>query len=237
MKPVNSQFAYLAAVHEATQRAETWLDLGCGYQFVPEWVGPRADVLPPTGCRVIGIDMDGDAIRTHPKLRLRIIGTVEQIPVASGAVDLVTANMVIEHVENPPALFQEVARVLRPGGQFIVHTPNLSGYTTKLTRLIPGGLRPTIARLLQGRRSDDVYPTWYRANTTRELSNLAERSDLLVTSAATIESSAQLYRLPMIGAVEEWWLRFIRRSGWAQWRPVILMQFAKPAVAASRRTA
>ena len=229
MRPVNSQFAYLAAVEQAAQRAETWLDLGCGHQFVPTWVGARADVLPPPGCRVVGIDMDGDAIRSHAKLRMRIIGTIEQIPVACASVDLVTANMVVEHVEHPLALFQEVARVLRPGGRFLVHTPNLTGYTTTVTRLIPEGLRPMIAGLLQERKSEDVYPTWYRANTIAELTKLAEASGLHLASASTVESSAQLYRVPILGRLEERWLEFIRRQEWAAWRPVILTQFTKAA--------
>jgi ubiquinone/menaquinone biosynthesis C-methylase UbiE len=61
------------------------------------------------------------------------------------SVDLVTANMVVEHAEDPAALFAEVDRVLRPGGSFLVHT-NSSGYTTRLTKLIPEGLRPGLAK-------------------------------------------------------------------------------------------
>ena len=38
--------------------------------------------------------------------------------------DVVVSTEVIEHLENPRAAFREIWRVLRPGGQFILTTPN-----------------------------------------------------------------------------------------------------------------
>lgn len=228
MKPVNSQFTYLKAVTEVARSARTWVDLGCGHQFVPSWVGGATEVLPPPHCRVVGIDMDRDAIRNHRQLRMRILGTVEQIPLKSHTADLVTANMVLEHVENPAALFGEVARVLRPGGSFLVHTPNSHGYSTRLTRLIPDRWRPRLALVLQGRRTEDVYPTWYRANTLTMLRRLAGDAGLNVLYIDTVESSPQLYRVPVVGALEEWCLVRMRGQSWASLRPVILSRFVKP---------
>jgi ubiquinone/menaquinone biosynthesis C-methylase UbiE len=56
--------------------------------------------------------MDARAIARHPGLRHRVIGTGEQLPFEDNAFDLVTANMVIEHVEAPARLFEEIGRIL-----------------------------------------------------------------------------------------------------------------------------
>jgi SAM-dependent methyltransferase len=228
VRPINSQFAYFDALKEVTGAACTWLDLGCGHQFVPTWVDATGRTLPPRGCRTVGIDMDRDAIRVHPSLRHRVIGTIERLPVREASADLVTANMVLEHVEDPGRLFEEVARVLKPGGTFLLHTPNRVGYTTRLTKLIPSGLRPAVARLLQGRKEEDVYRTWYRANTIPELNSLAGQAGFHVVDLRTVESSAQLYRVPVVGRLEEQWLKLIRRDALSAWRPCILARLGKP---------
>jgi SAM-dependent methyltransferase len=47
------------------------------------------------------------------------------LPYPSESFDLVTSTEVIEHLENPRRFFREVARVLKPGGQIILSTPNV----------------------------------------------------------------------------------------------------------------
>jgi SAM-dependent methyltransferase len=47
------------------------------------------------------------------------------IPIETGTADAVHANQVIEHVQNPLLLATEARRVLRPGGMFVVATPNV----------------------------------------------------------------------------------------------------------------
>lgn len=46
------------------------------------------------------------------------------LPIASGSVDVVVAVRLILHVSDPQAVFAEIARVLRPGGLFVVEFPN-----------------------------------------------------------------------------------------------------------------
>lgn len=227
-RALNSQYVYAAALKQSLQTARQWLDLGCGHQFLPEWMPPHEQNIHPGTCRAVGIDMDAAAIRQHPGLRLRLIGTIDALPFASSTFDLVTANMVVEHLEHPEEVFREVARVLQPGGTLIVHTPNSAGYTTTLTRLLPAGWRPRLANILQGRLAEDVYPTFYRANTISDLRDLARQSGLTVNTLQTIESSPQLYRVPVVGAIEQRVLIAMRSERFASWRPCILGRFAKP---------
>ncbi len=46
------------------------------------------------------------------------------LPVATAAIDTVTQVRVLHHVEDPPSAFAEVARVLRPGGSYILEYAN-----------------------------------------------------------------------------------------------------------------
>lgn len=56
----------------------------------------------------------------------------DPLPYGDGSFDLVTCTEVIEHIENYRRLFREVFRVLRPGGVFVVSTPNVLNLRSRL---------------------------------------------------------------------------------------------------------
>jgi SAM-dependent methyltransferase len=223
----NSQHAYGDRLKRALVGARRWLDLGCGHDFLPPWMDAEERHLPLNGCRAIGIDADADALRRHSGLTDRLHGDIEALPFRDGVFDLVTANMVIEHVARPAPLFHEVRRILAPGGRFIVHTPNAGGYSTVLTRLIPAGLRPRMAGALLGRDHRDVYPTFYRANTAATLHDLAREASLQVAEMTYIESSPQLIAVPPLLLGELALARLLRATAFERFRPCLLAVFEK----------
>jgi SAM-dependent methyltransferase len=102
----------------------TVLDLGSGAGFDAFLAWNR---VGPTG-HVIGVDMTDDMLSLARKNAARRgatnvefrKGRIEQLPLESGTVDYVISNCVINLSEDKPAVFREVARVLKPGGHFAV---------------------------------------------------------------------------------------------------------------------
>jgi hypothetical protein len=73
-----------------------------------------------------------------------------------------------------------LARVLAPGGSLLVHTPNTQNYLV-LANIIAKKLLPrsVVLKLIGDNRApEDVYPTYYRANSARALRRLGESVDL-----------------------------------------------------------
>ena len=90
------------------------LDVGCGssriIQDLPEAIG--LDILLPK-LRVLR--------DRHSRL---VQGSIFALPFPDGAFDAVICSEVIEHVPDTPPLFEEMTRVLRPGGTLILGTPD-----------------------------------------------------------------------------------------------------------------
>ena len=107
------------------------LDLGCGagtdLLIAAQMVG--------AGGRVIGVDMT-PAMLEHARDSAREMGLdnvevheslIESLPLADASVDVVISNGVIDLVPDKDAVFDEIDRVLRPGGRLqladvIIHT-------------------------------------------------------------------------------------------------------------------
>ncbi|HVH18858.1 MAG TPA: class I SAM-dependent methyltransferase [Myxococcota bacterium] len=99
------------------------LDVGCGN-------GRFLEILRDAGSpawRLEGIEIDADAAAACRAKGFRAqVGRVEDFRDAEGF-DAVVMLQLIEHVEDPVAICRRVFELLRPGGHFIVETPNLAG--------------------------------------------------------------------------------------------------------------
>jgi 2-polyprenyl-6-hydroxyphenyl methylase/3-demethylubiquinone-9 3-methyltransferase len=110
--------------------AQRVLDLGCGGGFLANYLALR-------GHSVTGIDTTAENLvvaRAHdPTASVRYeVADACALPYADASFDVVCAMDLLEHVDEPERLIDEVGRVLRPGGLFFFHTFN----RTKLAHLI-----------------------------------------------------------------------------------------------------
>jgi ubiquinone/menaquinone biosynthesis C-methylase UbiE len=105
---------------------------------------------------------------------------MDVLPFADGTFDIVTCNMVVEHLADPLATFQEMSRVLAPGGLLLVHTPNIRNYLVFANIVAKKFLpRSMVLKLIHdGRAADDIFPTFYRANNEQVLRKLGRSAKL-----------------------------------------------------------
>jgi 2-polyprenyl-3-methyl-5-hydroxy-6-metoxy-1,4-benzoquinol methylase len=62
----------------------------------------------------------------------------EPLPVAGASFDAIISTEVIEHLENPRAVFREFRRVLKTGGVLLVTTPNQESARSLLSLILRG---------------------------------------------------------------------------------------------------
>jgi ubiquinone/menaquinone biosynthesis C-methylase UbiE len=209
----NSQFAYKESLYSAVVMNIRWLDLGCGHQLFPNWV-PTADrdqMTLASRCELfVGIDYDMRSLYQHQALKNKVRGDIEHLPFQDQSFDLVTANMVLEHVKNPTALLLEVRRILRSNGSFLFHTPNSIGYATVIARLLPDFIKLKLVPFLQARPAQDVFPTYYRFNSWRKINALSRSAGFRIMELRPVEASAQGVMLGPLVIPELLLIRFLR---------------------------
>lgn len=110
--------AYAAIARRCT--GAVVLEAGCGE-------GYGADLLASVARTVVALDYDETAIahvkRVYPRAR-PVRGNLVQLPLARSSVDVVASLQTIEHLWDQEEFLDECARVLRPGGQLVITTPN-----------------------------------------------------------------------------------------------------------------
>jgi SAM-dependent methyltransferase len=110
----------VAELHEG----ETVLDLGSGGGID---VLLSARRVGPTG-KAIGLDMTDEMLdlarRNQAEAGVETVeflkGTIEEVPLPDDSVDVIISNCVINLSGDKQRVFEEAARVLRPGGRFAV---------------------------------------------------------------------------------------------------------------------
>lgn len=119
------------------------LDVGCGDGSFLAHAAARVDRPgADDGVRWVGVDYSAHQLAKAAELPYEFhrCDLAEGIPLPDASMDLVHAAEVIEHVYDPDLLVEECARVLRPGGQLVVSTPNLHAWYNRM--LFPFGIQP-----------------------------------------------------------------------------------------------
>ncbi|WP_024799476.1 methyltransferase domain-containing protein [Nocardia sp. BMG51109] len=144
--------------------------------------GYGANMIADVAARVIGLDYDAGAVEhvraAYPRVEM-VQGNLAGLPFDAASVDVVVNFQVIEHLWDQAQFLRECFRVLRPGGELLISTPNRITFS-------PG-------------RDTPLNPFH-----TREL-NAAELSELLVDAGFRVEVMAGVQHGPGLVALDEKW--------------------------------
>jgi len=169
-----SENVYVREVKARADARTRWLDLGCGHRL---WWSPGQHETARTAAMLVGLDPDLESLRQNAVIQHRVAGL--ELPFRDASFDLITANMVVEHLEDPVPVLTEIRRVLKPNGVCIFHTPNSQNWQIALGRHLPQWLKNMLIWWTEGRVAEDVYPTWYRLNTSEDVDELVPRAGLV----------------------------------------------------------
>jgi arabinofuranan 3-O-arabinosyltransferase len=105
----------------AAVRDRLVLDIGGG-------PGYFAEAFTAAGARYVGLDVDhAELLARRAAVPLAVVGDARRLPLGSGSVDLAVSSNVLEHLDRPWAMADEMVRVTRPGGLiYLSFTPWLS---------------------------------------------------------------------------------------------------------------
>ncbi len=120
------------------------LDLGCG-------LGIQCDAMAHRGFQMIGIDQSSGLVRQASARGVRaLVGDATRLPFPDNSLDFVYTVGVLHHLPGigaQRAAVREVARVLKPGGSFMVHESNPRN---PLFRFYMGYLFPLLKTIDEG---------------------------------------------------------------------------------------
>jgi len=224
-----SQYRYYETLKDAIPDRCAWLDLGCGHQMFASWMRAQEQAVAGRAVMLAGIDLDWEGLRANPFVSARILGTLERLPFRAESFDVATANMVVEHLGSPAAMLEEVNRVLRPGGLFILHTPNRNAVMIRVAAAMPQSMKNFLARLLEGRREEDVFPAFYRMNTLAAISQMAAASGFRVQQIRSLSSSAVTALLGPVAIMELLYLRLLEAKRFRNYRSNLIAVLQKAA--------
>ena len=188
---------YERKIDSILKQEHTILDAGCGRSapVLSKYIG-KADKL-------IGVDLE-DYTNSSSDIEY-IQADISSIMVPSSSIDIVISRAVMEHVPDAKAVFAEISRILKPGGSFIFLTPNLWDYVSIISYLIPNRFHPYIVNKTEGRTLEDVFPSYYKANTHGAVSKLCKGSGFSIREFQWVSQypssfmfSAILFRIAMV---------------------------------------
>jgi len=166
------------------------LDLGAGAGIVSQMN------FKGIAFTVFGIDPD-ERVLVNPYLDEGRVAFGEKVPYADEQFDLIFADNVLEHLPMPEEVFEEVYRLLRPGGVFLAKTPNQCHYMPLIARLTPHRFHSWVNKW-RGREGVDVFPTRYQANTISRIRHLAVSAGLNVSQIDFIEGRPEYLRMSFV---------------------------------------
>jgi ubiquinone/menaquinone biosynthesis C-methylase UbiE len=164
-------FAERAA--ELARGVRSIVDIGSGNAKIPL---AMCSLLPPRAA-VCAVEMSAEMLRVAARNRARagvspgrlylVSGDAKRLPFETRSIDMVTSNSVVHHIPDPREVFDEIARIARPGGPILIRDLARPESEAEVERLV--GLHAPQASPLQRRLFADSLRAALTVNEVRQL--------------------------------------------------------------------
>lgn len=176
---------------------QRFLDIGCGFGLLVTMAKAKFDEVYGIDFCASDIDRAKKSIENRvDKGRIHFLNRdVEKgLPFDDSSLDAVSCVSVLEHIFSPPILLDEIRRVLKPGGQFIVQVPNFAWFPHRLQLLF--GKMPMTGG------TDELGIDWLHVHnfTESDLRRFLESKSFKVVRKSSSGAFARHRR---------WWLSFL----------------------------
>lgn len=166
------------------------LDMGCA-------TGYFAKELINKNCRVVGVDIDLDALKQASKYCVKVINAdfenIEAANIPKMSFDYILLLDVIEHLGNGEIFLKKIHQYLRQDGYLILSTPNIAHISVRLN-LLRGNFDYENLGIM-----DRTHVHFYTKRTLLEIINTAKWDVKLLLQ------TADFGQIPLVGR----WARFI----------------------------
>jgi SAM-dependent methyltransferase len=155
---------YTDIILENIARKPYWLDIGAGNNtWITEQPGAEfsvgLDIEKKTGL-VLDTETGG-----------YVVAASENIPFKDNSFSFITSRYTFEHLKSPEVTLDEIHRVLKPGGIFVILTPNVRSPIVFAAGLIPFTVRKMILKNLFNEIPSGTYKTFYKINSPDSIKN------------------------------------------------------------------
>lgn len=121
-------FRQYIALHRETIKDKVVIDLSAGTGYI-------CHLFEEAGAKVWAYDLFPEQNK-FAKCSFQKIDLQQAFPIDANVADLVICSETIEHLPNQFFLFAEVKRILKPGGTFILTTPNTSSLRSRFSQFL-----------------------------------------------------------------------------------------------------
>lgn len=141
--------------------------------------------------KLIVADIDYPALKNNRESYFKIQTDLNlSIPLKNNSVDLVIAHFLLEHLESPEILLEEIQRVLSPKGNCILLFPNSFALFAIIGRILPDKLKRMILKLSRNREG---YPLFYHYPFKSKLFRLLKKQGYKIQESYFSYSQARYF--------------------------------------------
>lgn len=147
---------------------KVWVDCGAGKNVTVSRFAEYAEIA--VGVDLVNPEFQGNYIKAN----------IKRLPFDDLSVDLITLRFVVEHFDENTDYFNELSRILKPGGKIIVLTTNLLSPFIFLPKIIlPPYVKSRLLMKVFKVNDEDVFPTFHLYNTIKSYRNLKNKLNLI----------------------------------------------------------